>query len=438
MGTRPVRRGGDVAGERGTGARGDPQAGDIDLSSLEFWARPPPERLAAFARLRARGRPPFFPERRVPFARSGRGFYALVRHADVLSASRDAKVFSSEPAATSPEPPRWVVLLFGRSMVNMDDPRHARLRRVVSRAFTPRTLDRIDGHIARTAAAIVDDIVATGGTGDFVADVAARLPIKVICAMMGVPERDHATVAACVDVMTAYSGVRGDLLRPRTLRLLAGNLRAIVTLHRLMARLGRERRRAPGDDLVSALVNADVDGERLSMRELGAFFDLLLVAGNETTRNAIAHGLKLFTDHPDQRALLMADFDGRIAGAVEEVVRYASPIIQFRRRLTRDHEMNGHRFRKGDRVVLFYPAANRDEDVFADPDAFDITRDPNPHVGFGAPGAHRCLGANLARRELTAIFRELFTRLPGIRATGEPEWLLSSFDNGIRRLPYAI
>lgn len=414
------------------------RGGDADLTSLEFWGRPPEERLAAFARLRVRARPVFFAERRVPFARAGRGFHALVRYADVLSASRDAKVFSSEPAATSPEPPPWIVLLFGRSMVNMDDPRHARLRRVVSRAFTPRTLDRIDGYIARSAAAIVDDLVVTGGTGDFVADVAARLPIKVICAMMGVPERDHAAVAACVDAMTAYSGVRGDLLRPHTLRLLAANVRAIVTLHRLVARLGRERRRAPGDDLVSALVNADVDGERLSTRELGAFFDLLLVAGNETTRNTIAHGLKLFTDHPDQRALLMADFDGRIAGAVEEVVRYASPIIQFRRTLTRDHEMNGHVYRRGDKVVLFYLSANRDEEVFAEPDAFDITRDPNPHVGFGAPGPHRCLGANLARRELTAIFRELFTRLPGIHAAGEPEWLLSSFDNGIRRLPYAI
>lgn len=408
---------------------------DVDLAALDFWARPPEDRLAAFARLRALGKPVFFKEQRIPFVRARRGFHALVRHADVVHASRNAKIFSSEPAATSPEPPAWIVLLLGRPMVNMDDPRHARLRRIVARAFTPRRLSQIDEHIAKTAATIVDDVIG-GGSGDFVADVAARLPIKVICAMMGVPEHHHAKVAACVDAMTEYSGVRGDVARLRTLRLLAGNLKAIVALHRLVARLGRERRRSPGDDLISALVNADVDGERLSVRELGAFFDLLLVAGNETTRNTIAHGLKLFTDHPDQRALLLADYDRRIAGAIEEIVRYVSPIIQFQRTLTCDYEMNGQSYRKGDKVVLFYLAANRDEEVFADPDTFDITRTPNPHVGFGGPGPHLCLGAHLARRELTAIFRELFTRLPGIRASGEPELLLSNFDNGIKRLPY--
>jgi cytochrome P450 len=408
---------------------------DVDLAALDFWARPPEDRLAAFARLRALDKPVFFKEQRIPFVRARRGFHALVRHADVVHASRNAKIFSSEPAATSPEPPAWIVLLLGRPMVNMDDPRHARLRRIVSRAFTPRRLSQIDEHIAKTAATIVDDVIG-GGSGDFVADVAARLPIKVICAMMGVPEHHHAKVAACVDAMTEYSGVRGDVARLRTLRLLTGNLKAIVELHRLVARLGRERRRNPGDDLISALVNADVDGERLSVRELGAFFDLLLVAGNETTRNTIAHGLKLFTDHPDQRALLLADYDRRIAGAIEEIVRYVSPIIQFQRTLTCDYEMNGQSYRKGDKVVLFYLAANRDEEVFADPDTFDITRKPNPHVGFGGPGPHLCLGAHLARRELTAMFRELFTRLPGIRASGEPELLLSNFDNGIKRLPY--
>jgi len=408
---------------------------DDDLATLDFWARPPADRLRAFARLRALDRPVFFKEQRIPLVRAGRGFHALVRHADVVHASRHAKIFSSEPAATSPEPPSWVALLFGRPMVNMDDPRHARLRRIVSRAFTPRRLEQIDEHIAKTATEIVDDVLRAG-SGDFVADVAARLPIKVICAMMGIPEHSHAKVAACVDVMTEYSGVRGDVTRLRTLRLLGGNLKAIVDLHRLVARLGRERRESPGDDLISALVTADVDGERLSVRELGAFFDLLLVAGNETTRNAIAHSLMLFTDHPDQRALLLSDFDGHIAGAIEEIVRYVSPIMQFQRTLTCDYEMNGNTYRKGDKVVLFYLSANRDEEVFADPDRFDITRTPNPHVGFGGPGPHLCLGAHLARRELTAMFRELFTRAPDIRADGPPELLLSNFDNGIKRLPY--
>jgi cytochrome P450 len=406
-----------------------------DLTTLDFWARPPADRLAAFARLRALDRPVFFPEQRIPFLRAGRGFHALVRHADVVHASRNAKVFSSEPAATSPEPPPWVALLFGRPMVNMDDPRHARLRRIVSRAFTPRRLAQIDEHIAKTATAIVDDLLRAG-SGDFVADVAARLPIKVISAMMGIPEHYHGHVAACVDAMTEYSGVRGEVARLRTLRLFGGNVKAIIDLHRLVARLGRERRETPGDDLISALVNADVDGEQLSVRELGAFFDLLLVAGNETTRNALAHGLKLFTDHPEQRALLMTDFDTRIGGAIEEIVRYVSPIMQFQRTLTCDYEMSGHLYRRGDKVVLFYLSANRDEEVFTDADRFDITRKPNPHVGFGGPGPHLCLGAHLARRELTAMFRELLTRAPDIRAVGEPELLLSNFDNGITHLPY--
>src|SRR3569833_658625 len=366
-----------------------------DLATLEFWARPPEERLRVFARLRAQDRPAFFTEQRVPFVRAGRGFHALVRHEDVVYASRNAKVFSSEPAATSPAPPPWIALLFGRPMVNMDDPRHARLRRIVSRAFTPRRLEKIDEHIAKTATTIVDDVLRAG-SGDFVADVAARLPITVICAMMGIPEHLHAKVAACVDAMTEYSGVRGDLARLRTLRLFGGNVRAIVELHRLVARLGRDRRQAPGGDLLSALVTADVDGARLSVRELGAFFVLLLVAGNVTTRNALAHGLKLFTAHPGQRAILLSDFDLRFGGAVEEIVRYVSPIFQFQRTLTCDHEMNGHLYREGEKVVLFYLSANRDARVFDEPDRFDITRLPNTHVGFGGLCLHLCLGATFA------------------------------------------
>jgi cytochrome P450 len=325
-------------------------------------------------------------------------------------------------------------------MINMDDPRHVRLRRIVSRAFSPRMLARIEADVQATAARIVDEVLAEG-PGDFVGQVAARLPINVICAMMGIPERTRPYVLRRIDAMTEYSGVRGSLTSPRTLRLLGGNLRAIVDLHRLVAGLGRARRERPRDDLVSALVNAEAgtgDGERLTLRELGSFFDLLLVAGNETTRNALAHGLRLLTDNPGQRELLLADYDGRIGGAIEEIVRCTSPIIQFRRTLTRDHVLNGHPLRAGDKVVLFYPAANHDPEVFTDPDAFDITRSPNPHVGFGGPGPHLCLGANLARMELRIMFRELFDRLPGLRTIGEPVPLLSSFDNGVKSQPFTF
>jgi methyl-branched lipid omega-hydroxylase len=181
-------------------------------------------------------------------------------------------------------------------------------------------------------------------------------------------------------------------------------------------------------------VTANIDGEQLTTAELASFFILLVVAGNETTRNALSHGLILFTEHPEQRALLLADLDGRLEGAVEEIVRYSSPVLFMRRTLTRDYTMNGQAYRAGDKVVLFYYSANRDEAVFAEPERFDITRVPNPHVGFGAAGPHYCLGAHLARRELRVMLRELLTRVPDITA-GEPDRLLSSFINGIKRLP---
>ncbi|MGW3770208.1 cytochrome P450 [Actinomadura verrucosospora] len=407
---------------------------DIDLSDLRFWARPLEERARAFALLRAQPGPVFFTLPKLPFLRQSPGSWALVHHADVTEASRHPEIFSSEPSATSPaDMPRWMDGYFN-SMID-----------IVSRAFSPRMLARAEDDIARRAARIVDELVEAGG-GDFVSGAAARLPVEVICDMLGIPARHHRRVVELTNIIVGYSDPEyvGATLEYRdgapkpgrlgTLRMLGTVASAGWRLHRLAARLGRERRASPTGDLTSALVNANVDGERLTPREFATFFLLLVVAGNETTRNAIAHGLKLFTEHPDQRELLLADFDGRIAGAVEEIVRFSSPVIFMRRNLTRDHEMNGHTFRKGDRVTLFYWSANRDEAVFADPDRFDITRSPNPHVGFGGPGPHFCLGANLARREITVMFRELFTRVPDI-AAGEPDRLKSGFINGYKRLP---
>ncbi|MBG0829852.1 cytochrome P450 [Planomonospora sp. ID67723] len=409
---------------------------DIDLADLGFWRRPLAERHEAFARLRQLDQPVFFAEKRVPLLRSGKGFYALVRHADVVEASRNAKVFSSEPAVTNPEPPGWVKHVFGESMVNMDDPRHARLRRIVSRAFSPRMLSNLQGDIDKACARIVDDVVAAGPGGDFVGQVAARLPIHVICDMMGVPDDVREQVHRHVDVSTAYTGVRPSLAH--TVRMAAQNMLALLALQRMVIRLGRERAENPTGDLVSALVTANVDGERLTDRELGSFFALLLVAGNETARNTMAHGIKLLTDNPGQRRLLLEDFDGRIGGAIEEMVRYVSPIMQFRRTVTQDYDLRGLHLKAGDKVVLFYGSANRDEEVFPDPDRFDITRDAKAHVGFGGPGPHFCLGANLARQEIRTMFRELFARLPEVRSVGEPELLLSNFDNSVRSQRFAF
>ncbi|MFC4006425.1 cytochrome P450 [Nonomuraea purpurea] len=412
---------------------------DLDLSQLPFWGLPQAERMEAFRKLRALDHPVFVREQAVPFVGGGDGYHALVRHADVTEASRNAAVFSSEPCSNSiPDMPRWLSVYFG-SMINMDDPRHARLRRIVSRAFTPRILSKMEEDLAAAAAQIVDEAIEAG-PGDFVAQVAARLPVRVICDMMGIPPKFHDLVLRRTNVILGnadpeYTGINPDFSRVNVARSLAKLLRAGFSLNRMAARLGDERRRRPTGDLVSLLVNGE---ERLTPQELGSFFILLVVAGSETTRNAIAYGLKLFTDHPEQRASLLEDFDDRIVRACDEIVRYTTPVIQFRRTVTRDHEMNGTAYKKGDKVLLFYNSANRDESVFTDPDVFDISRDPNPHVGFGGPGPHYCLGAHLARREMTVMFRELFTRLPDIKAVGEPDFLLSNFINGVKHLRYSF
>ncbi len=403
----------------------------IDLSANEFWGLPLSERAASFALLRAQPRPQFFAEPEVTFAETGPGYYALVRHANVVEASRHPEVFSSSRGATGiADLPAEFNEYFG-SMINMDDPRHARLRRIVSRTFTPRMIARFEDDVRRAATTIVDDLLATGPC-DFVSRVAARLPLKIICDMMGIPDDQYEMVLANSNII--LSGFDPEFLSEDPDEVALQLLGAGQALADLVTGLAAVRAEAPAEDLVSALVTANIDGEQLTSAELASFFILLVVAGNETTRTALSHALMLLTEFPEQRALLLADLEGRLGGAVEEIVRYASPVLFMRRTLTRDYTMNGQDYREGDKVVLFYYSANRDEALFPDPERFDITRSPNPHVGFGAPGPHFCLGAHLARRELTVMLRELLTRVPDITA-GEPDRLLSSFVNGIKRLP---
>jgi methyl-branched lipid omega-hydroxylase len=403
----------------------------IDLSAIEFWGLPLSQRAASFALLRTQQRPQFFAEPEVPFAEKGPGYYALVRHADVVEASKRPEVFCSRQGATSiADLPAEFNEYFG-SMINMDDPRHARLRRIVSRAFTPRMIARFEDDARRAATTIVDDLLAAGPC-DFVSHVAARLPLKIICDMMGIPDDQYEMVLANSNII--LSGFDPEFLSEDQNEAVVQLLGAGQALAGLVTSLAATRAQAPAEDLVSALATANIDGEQLTSAELASFFILLVVAGNETTRNALSHALMLLTEFQDQRRLLLDDLEGRIGGAVEEIVRYASPVLFMRRTLTRDYAMNGQDYREGDKVVLFYYSANRDEAVFTDPERFDITRSPNPHVGFGAPGPHFCLGAHLARRELTVMLRELLTRVPDITA-GEPDRLLSSFVNGIKRLP---
>ncbi|MFF2720572.1 cytochrome P450 [Streptomyces sp. NPDC058011] len=411
------------------------RAAGFDLADPAFWQLPRPERLGAFARLRELETPVLFTPRPGTARTSGKPFYALVRHADVLTASRTPKVFASAPGVTTPEPAGWAKALFGNSMVNMDGPEHAALRRIISRRFTPRLLAATEENIGRLARRLVDEMIAER-PGDFMPSAASRLPLEVICDLMGIPVEHRPRIAAQIDHASEHVGVerRG---RAR-LRIPGRGLASLAMMRLVMARLAHERRRHPQDDLVSALVRADIDGGALSSRDLGAFFSLLLVAGVETTRNAIAHGLSLLDRHPEQRELLRSDFDRYIGGAVEEIVRHSTPIIQFRRTVVAEFELGGRTFVPGEKVALLYASANRDESVFTRPDLFDITRSPNPHLGYGGGGPHHCLGAHLARLEMTALFRELLTRRTVIRQTGDPKLVDSNFDNRVGSLPFTF
>jgi methyl-branched lipid omega-hydroxylase len=411
---------------------------EIDLSTSDFWALPLDVREAAFATLRRERPLAFFAEPEIDSTDldipTGPGYYAVTRLADILEVSRQPELFCSGRGATSvidmPEP---MLELFG-SMINLDDPRHARLRRIVSAGFSPRMLKQVEDNVQRAAATIVDEVRGQGEV-DFVTAVAARLPLKIICDMMGIPEADYDAVFRASNVILS----EGDPeYVPEGDDIIVAFLNAGQQLAGLMHDLATYRVEHPTDDLTSALLHANVDGEHLTPAELSSFFILLVVAGNETTRNAISHGMHLLSQHPDQRAVWAADFEAVAPTAVEEIVRIASPVIYMRRTVVGDAELRGQPLHEGDKLLLYYWSANRDEDVFADPYRFDVLRQPNPHVGFGGPGPHFCLGAHLARREIIVMFRELFRQVPGIRATGQPERLRSSFINGIKHLPVAI
>ena len=407
---------------------------EIDLSNVDpFWSGPMADREAGFATLRRADPIRFFAEVETEFLPAGRGYWAITRHADVVEASRHPEWFCSGEGTNITDLPPEFREFFG-SMISMDDPKHARLRKVVSAGFTPRMMRSLEEGVESTAAGIIDRVAATGSC-DFVTEVAARLPLAIICDMMGIaPDR--------YDEVFHHSNVvlsQGDPeYIPPDADPLESLLGAGAGLAAIMHETSESRRGGDGQDLTSLLVNAEVDGERLSADELASFFVLLCVAGNETTRNAISWGLHYLTKNPDQRALWQADIDGVTPTAVEEIVRISSPVIHFRRTVTTDGvRLGDHEFSAGDKVVLWYNSANRDEEVFTDPDRFDVTRDPNPHVGFGGPGPHFCLGAHLARREIGVMFRQLLTRLPDIEATGEPDRLRTNFVNGIKHLPCA-
>jgi len=405
---------------------------EIHFDDPLFWSLPIEQREGAFALLR-RERPMSFhqefePPPNFPLPR-GPGYWAVTRHADVVTASRRADLFCSGKGMSIPDLPPEMNEFFG-SMLAMDDPRHARLRGIVSRGFTPRALGRLQHDVERRAKALVDAVIDQGEC-DFVTKIAAPLPLGIICDMMGIPESQTRFVFDQTNIILGLGDP--EYVTPGANVILAA-LNAGRALVELMNELGKDRRANPKDDLTSQLLNAEIDGETLTDQELASFFVLLVAAGNETTRNAISHGMKALSDHPAERAKWAADFERVAPTAVEEIVRWASPVIHFRRTTTQDTELGGQKLRAGEKIVLWYNSANRDEAVFADPYRFDVTRTPNEHVGFGGPGTHHCLGANLARREITVVFRELFRRLPDLQISGEPAMLQSNFIHGIKRM----
>jgi cytochrome P450 len=404
---------------------------DVDLSDPEFWIRDRSWREGAFKTLRDEAPFQFFPERVIQNSPipPGPGYRAVTRHDDIWHISRNPQLFCSGNGSNIADLPVEINEFFG-SMINMDDPKHFRLRSIVSRGFTPKEISRVEELVRIRAAKVVDRLLSEFPSRecDFVEEVAAPLPLEIICDMLGIPESDHKNIFHWTNVIlgvgdTEFVTSFDDLVR------VGGEI------FNYAQQLGEDRLQNPQDDITSVMMHAEVDGERLSSQEFGSFFILLVVAGNETTRNAISHGMKLLTDFPDQREIWFNNYDDHAKTAVEEIVRYATPVIHFRRTATEDTVVGGQEIKKGEKVVMFYASGNRDERTFENPQMFDVTRQIAPtQIGFGAGGPHFCLGANLARREIMVMFDEIRRRIPTMHITSEPAYLQSSFINGIKRM----
>jgi cytochrome P450 len=363
-------------------------------------------------------------------------FYAVTRYAEVMEISKRPKEFCSGRGAVSIQDMPEEALEFFGSFINMDDPRHARQRGIVARSFAPRQLQAVLDSVDTICAEVIDGFCADG-EADLVKVLSQPFPLLVICDMMGIPRSEFGTVLEATNVILGGGDPEfmgdGD---PMMALFEAG-----LKLTNLMNELAEERRAHPTNDLTSALVHNEIGEEMLAPNEIAPFFILLAVAGNDTTRTAISHGMHLLSQNPEQRRIWQNDLDGITPTAVEEIVRVASPVTFMRRTATADVTLSGQDFNEGDKFVLFYGAANRDPRVFDDPESFDVRRDPNPQIGFGGPGPHFCLGAHLARREVSVAFRQLLTRLPDIEVTGEPvpiEAMGIPLVSGLKRLPVSF
>ncbi|MGH8974870.1 MAG: cytochrome P450, partial [Acidimicrobiia bacterium] len=362
--------------------------------------------------------------------REDRGYWAAVRHAEVMTVSRHPDIYCSGRGVMIEDVPEEVTEA-ASSFLILDHPRHTQLRRLVSTAFTPRRVQALEDRIAARARQTVDDMLERG-EGDFVDVVSRVLPSATFAEMMGVPEEDRERVTGLANDMVAWNDP--DALAGRDgLTLL---LDTLVGLYREASTLSELRRAEPADDILTGLVTAEVDGQRLTDEDIAAFFVLLSVAANDTTRQSISHGMLALCRFPEQRALLASDLDRYLPGAVEEIIRWATPVMTFRRTATRDTELAGQPISEGDKVVMFYVSANRDESAFPDPWRFDINRE-SEHVGFGGGGPHYCLGASLGRSMIRCIFRELVGRASTLEVS-DPKFLVGNFIQGITSMPYRV
>jgi cholest-4-en-3-one 26-monooxygenase len=395
---------------------------DLDLTDPDLYASRIPH--AEFAELR-RAAPVRWNPQPADMGFNDAGFWAVTRHRDVVAVSRDSETWSTAENTAivrfQSGSTREQVEMQRVIMLNIDPPHHTKMRGIVSRGFTPRAISNLREILAERAASIVATALRDG-TGDFVTDVACELPLQAIAELIGVPQHDRHKLFSWSNQMVGYDDPEytGD-----------GEQAAAEILGYSMV-MAEDRRACPRNDIVTKLVNAQVDGDELTTDEFGFFVILLSVAGNETTRNAISHGMLAFLDHPEQWELFKAS---RPAIAVDEIVRWATPVTVFQRTATCDTEVGGQPVRKGERVGMFYRSANFDEEVFDHPERFDVTRSPNPHVGFGGTGAHYCLGANLARLEIDLIFNAIADGMPDISKAGDPQRLRSGWLNGVKRLP---
>ncbi len=358
------------------------------------------------------------------------GYWAVTRHEDCVTISRNPELFSSNAETCfmfeMPEEQKEQQRLM---LVNMDPPVHTRQRSLVNRGFTPRTIGKLEERIQGVCEEIVDKAVAAG-QGDFVTMVAAELPLVVIAELMGVPYADRHRLFEWSNRM--LSGDDPSVVSQEE------NAAAAMEVYAYANELATEKRKCPGDDMITKLISPDEDGNVLSEFEFDLFFVLLMVAGNETTRNAISGGMQAFTEFPEQWERLKADPEGLKSTAADEIVRWVSPVMDFRRTVMADTVLGGVELKKGDKIVMYYPSANRDEAVFENADQFDIGRDPNPHIGFGGGGPHFCLGRHLAKLEIELMLETLARKIDTVEITGPVDRLRSNFINGIKSMPVRI